>query len=203
MEDVTVDPAARIATVEAGCTSGSVLAAAQKHGLAPLIGSVPSVGAVGFTLGGGVGWLSRKYGPACDAARSFDVVTPDGCLVHATATANRDLFAALRGGGGGALGVVTAMEIDLFPVTTVYARQPPLPGLRRGRGRAVLRPLGRRSARRPHILGRVHELPADPRRARGDAGPVVPHGAGLLERRPRRGSALRGQLPGRPTAGHG
>jgi hypothetical protein len=121
MDGVTVDPAARIATVQAGCTSGQVLAAAQKHGLAPLVGSVPSVGAVGFTLGGGVGWLSRKYGPACDAARSFEVVTPDGCLVHASATENRDLFAALRGGGGGALGVVTAMEIDLFPVTTVYA----------------------------------------------------------------------------------
>jgi hypothetical protein len=121
MNDVTVDPAARTATVQAGCTSGSVLAAAQKHGLAPLIGSVPSVGAVGFTLGGGVGWLSRKYGPACDAVRWFDVVTPDGCLVHASATGNRDLFTALRGGGGGALGVVTAMEIDLFPVTAVYA----------------------------------------------------------------------------------
>jgi FAD binding domain len=121
MDGVTVDPAARTATVEAGCTSGQVLAAAQEHGLAPLIGSVPSIGAVGFTLGGGVGWLSRKYGPACDAVRWFDVVTPDGCLVHASAAENRDLFAGLRGGGGGALGVVTSMEIDLFPVTTVYA----------------------------------------------------------------------------------
>ena len=121
MNGVTVDPDARTATIQAGCTSGPVLAAAHKHGLAPLIGSVPSVGAVGFTLGGSVGWLSRKYGPACDAVRSFNVVTPDGCLVHASATDNRDLFAALRGGGGGALGVVTTMEIDLFPVTTVYA----------------------------------------------------------------------------------
>jgi hypothetical protein len=120
MDDVTVDPVARTATVGAGCTAGPVLAAAQAHGLAPLLGASPTVGAVGLTLGGGVGWLSRKYGPACDAVRSFEVVTPNGCLVHASATENVELFRALRGGGGGVLGVVTSMEIELFPVTTVY-----------------------------------------------------------------------------------
>jgi FAD binding domain len=120
MDAITIHPAARIATVAAGATAGPVLAAAQEHGLAPLIGSSPTVGVVGLTLGGGLGWLSRKYGPACDAARSFEVVTPDGSPVHASANENEELFRALRGGGGGVLGVVTAMEIDLVPVTTVY-----------------------------------------------------------------------------------
>jgi hypothetical protein len=121
MDAVTIDPVARTATVAAGATAGTLLAAAQEHGLAPLIGSAPTVGVVGLTLGGGVGWLSRKYGAACDAVRSFEVVTPDGSPVHASASENEELFRALRGGGGGVLGVVTAMEIDLVPVTTVYA----------------------------------------------------------------------------------
>jgi hypothetical protein len=121
MNGVTIDPDARTATFGAGTLGGPVLAAAQEHGLAPLLGASPTVGAVGLTLGGGIGWLTRKYGPACDAVRSFEVVTPDGETVSASATENNQLFRALRGGGGGALGVVTAMEIDLFPVTTVYA----------------------------------------------------------------------------------
>ncbi|MGA8369652.1 MAG: FAD-binding protein [Acidimicrobiales bacterium] len=120
MDGVTVDPAARTATLEAGCTAGPVLAAAQERGLAPLLGASPTVGAVGLTLGGGLGWLSRRYGPASDSVHSFEVVTPNGCLVHASATENDELFRALRGGGGGVLGVVTSMVIDLFPVTTVY-----------------------------------------------------------------------------------
>jgi hypothetical protein len=121
MNGVTIDPVAASATVGAGSTGGPVLAAAQHHGLVPLLGASPTVGAVGLTLGGGIGWLSRKYGPACDSVRSFEVVTPNGCLVHASATENDDLFRALRGGGGGVLGVVTSMVIDLFPLTTVYA----------------------------------------------------------------------------------
>ena len=83
--------------------------------------SSTAVGAVGSTLGGGLGWLARRYGPACDAVRSFEVVTPTGELVQACPNEHPELFRALRGGGGGCLGVVTEMEIDLFPVTTVYA----------------------------------------------------------------------------------
>ena len=93
----------------------------RQHGLAPLVPSSTAVGAVGSTLGGGLGWLARRYGPACDAVRSFEVVTPDGELIQACPNEHADLFRALRGGGGGSLGVVTEMEIDLFPVTTVYA----------------------------------------------------------------------------------
>ncbi|MHB1139438.1 MAG: FAD-binding oxidoreductase [Microthrixaceae bacterium] len=121
LQDLSVDPATATARIGAGCTWAQVLAATQERGLAPQIGSSVTVGAVGFTLGGGLGWLSRKYGPACDAVRSFDVVTPDGRLVRAAANEHHDLFRALRGGGGGALGVVVAMEIELHPVTEVYA----------------------------------------------------------------------------------
>ena len=72
MDAVSIDPEARTARVAAGATWARVLDAAQAHGLAPLLGSAPHVGAVGYTLGGGLGWLARKHGPACDAVRSFD-----------------------------------------------------------------------------------------------------------------------------------
>ena len=114
-----------------------MLAAAQEHGLAPLVGSSPTVGAVGYTLGGGLGWLARRYGPACDAVRSFEVVTPDGELVWACRDEHPELFRALRGGGGGSLGVVTEMEIELFPVTDRLRRRPLLPGRGRRRGRST------------------------------------------------------------------
>ncbi len=118
---VTIDPERRTATIGAGATWNQVLAPAQAHGLAPLLGSSGTVGAVGYTLGGGLGWLARRYGPACDAVRSFEVVTGAGEVVRADPTRNIDLFTALRGGGGGAHGIVTSMEMDLFPVSEVYA----------------------------------------------------------------------------------
>jgi hypothetical protein len=121
MTDVTIDPAARIATVAAGAKWGAVLAPAQQHGLAPLLGSTTDVGAIGYTLGGGMGWLGRRYGLASDSARAFDVVTPDGDLVRADSSQNAELFWALKGGGAGTFGVITSMEIELYPVSTVYA----------------------------------------------------------------------------------
>ena len=78
------------------------------------------MGAVASTLSGGLGWLARRFGPACDAVRSFEVVTPDGTLLRTCRDENGELFRALRGGGG-ALGVITDMEISLVPVATVYA----------------------------------------------------------------------------------
>jgi FAD/FMN-containing dehydrogenase len=77
------------------------------------------VGVVGYTLGGGMGWLARKYGLSADNVIYFEVVTADGRLIRVSQTENADLFWALRGGGG-AFGIVTGMEIKLFPVTTVY-----------------------------------------------------------------------------------
>jgi FAD binding domain/Berberine and berberine like len=120
MSAVLVDPARRIARVGPGARWASVLEAAAPFGLAPLSGSAPSVGVTGYTLGGGVGWLSRRYGFAADSVLRADVVTADGCLVTATADRNADLFWALRGGGGN-FGVVTSLEFRLHPVEQVYA----------------------------------------------------------------------------------
>jgi FAD/FMN-containing dehydrogenase len=120
LDGVEVDPVRRTARVGGGAAWGAVIAAAAPYGLAPLNGSSPAVGAVGYTLGGGVGLLARRFGFAADHVRSFDVVTADGRLRHVTAEpgGDPDLFWALRGAGAN-FGVVTAMEVDLFPVATL------------------------------------------------------------------------------------
>jgi FAD/FMN-containing dehydrogenase len=117
MDGVTIDAAARTARVEAGVRWGQVVAAAAPHGLAPLNGSAPSVGVVGYTLGGGLGILARTFGYAADHVRSLDVVTGDGRPRHVTP--GDELYWGLLGGGHG-LGIVTALEIGLVPVTTLY-----------------------------------------------------------------------------------
>src|SRR5437763_6601100 len=114
-----VDPTARTAALEPGVTWGQVIEAAARHGLAPLNGSSPGVGAVGYVLAGGLGLLGRRYGWAADHVRSLDVVTADAQLRHVTATGHPDLFWALRGGGGG-LGIVTRLEVELVPLGSVY-----------------------------------------------------------------------------------
>lgn len=121
LTEVTVDPATRTARFGAGVTWAPVLAAAQQHGLAPLAGSSPHVGAVGYTLGGGMGWLARRHGLSSDKVRAVELVTADGEIRRVTAADDPDLFWALCGGGAGAFGVVTAMEIELVPVADVYA----------------------------------------------------------------------------------
>lgn len=119
LKDVQIDEGMATARVEAGVRWGEVLEKAQRAGLAPLLGSSPNVGVMGYTLGGGMGWLARKYGMALDSVLAFEVVTPDGRLLHVSARENAELFWGLRGGGG-AFGIVTAMVIGLYPVTTVY-----------------------------------------------------------------------------------
>lgn len=119
MKTVRVDAAAQTAWVEAGVKWGEVLEKTQAVGLAPLLGSSPDVGVVGYTLGGGYGWLGRKYGLATDSVRFFELVTADGRLLRASETENSDLFWGLRGGGG-SFGIITGMEIKLYPVSTVY-----------------------------------------------------------------------------------
>ncbi|MGH9212368.1 MAG: FAD-binding protein [Acidimicrobiales bacterium] len=120
MNDVAVDPVRRTARMGGGAAWGAVIAAAAPYGLAPLNGSSPHVGAVGYTLGGGIGLLSRRFGFAADHVRWLEVVIADGQLrrVSADASLDADLFWALRGAGGN-FGVVTAMEVDLFPVATL------------------------------------------------------------------------------------
>ena len=93
---------------------------AAEHGLAALAGSSPDVGVVGYTLGGGLSWLGRRYGLAANRVLAIEVVTADGRLVRADAATSADLFWALRGGGG-TFAAVTAIEFELFPLREVYA----------------------------------------------------------------------------------
>ena len=120
MSSVEVDAGRRIARVGAGALWSEVIAAAAPHGLAPLSGTSTGVGVVGYTLGGGTGWLSRAFGYAADSVVRAHVVTADGELVRASADEHPDLFWALRGGSGN-FGVVTALEFRLYPVSSVYA----------------------------------------------------------------------------------
>ncbi|MEO6463214.1 MAG: FAD-binding oxidoreductase, partial [Candidatus Eisenbacteria bacterium] len=115
MKAVQVDATARRATVEGGALLSDVDAATQAHGLAVPLGINSTTGVAGLTLGGGFGWLSRKYGMTVDNLESAEVVTAAGEVVRASATDNPDLFWALRGGGGN-FGVVTRFEFRLHPV---------------------------------------------------------------------------------------
>jgi hypothetical protein len=116
---VTVDAAARTARIGAGTRFTDVIEAAARYGLAPLNGSSPDVGAVGYVLGGGLGILAREFGYAADRVTSVDVVTADARLRVVTADSDPELFWALRGAGAN-FGVVTGMEIGLVPVTRLY-----------------------------------------------------------------------------------
>ncbi|GAA1720849.1 FAD-binding oxidoreductase [Isoptericola hypogeus] len=115
LDDVSVDPVARVARVGAGASWAAVQAASAPHGLTGLLGSAPGVGVAGYTLGGGLGWFSRAHGLAADHVRSFDVVDADGVRRTVDTGSDPELFWALRGGGGD-LAVVTSLEIALEPV---------------------------------------------------------------------------------------
>ncbi|PZQ47536.1 MAG: FAD-linked oxidase [Rhodovulum sulfidophilum] len=112
---VTVDAGRRVARVEPGATLGEIDAATQAHGLALPTGINSTTGIAGLTLGGGFGWISRRYGLTIDNLRAAELVTADGARLRASAEENPDLFWAIRGGGGN-FGVVTAFEFDLHPV---------------------------------------------------------------------------------------
>jgi FAD/FMN-containing dehydrogenase len=120
LRGVWIDPETRTARVAAGTTWGELAACAGEHGLAGLAGTHESVGVVGYTLGGGLGRLGRRYGLAANGVRAVELVTADGRLVRADAEHHPELLWALRGGAV-AVGVVTALELELHPVREVHA----------------------------------------------------------------------------------
>jgi UDP-N-acetylenolpyruvoylglucosamine reductase len=120
MTGVEIDADARLARVAGGTIWIDVIEAALEHGLTALHGSAKDVGVVGYSLGGGVGWLARKHGLSSSSLVSAQVVTADGVFRYLDAETNADLFWALRGGGEG-IGVVTEVELELYPVTEAYA----------------------------------------------------------------------------------
>jgi FAD/FMN-containing dehydrogenase len=123
MKGIKVDEKKSTVVAEGGLTWGELDAETQKHGLAVTGGLVSTTGVAGFTLGGGIGWLMRKHGLACDNLRSAEIVTADGQAITASADENADLFWGLRGGGGN-FGIVTSFEFDLHSVGPTVAAGP-------------------------------------------------------------------------------
>lgn len=115
MKGLHINPEARVAWAQPGLTAGEYTMAAAAHGLATPFGDTGSVGISGLTLGGGIGWLARKYGMAIDALIAVEIVTADGRQLTVNADSHPDLFWAVRGGGGN-FGVVTRFQFRLYPV---------------------------------------------------------------------------------------
>ena len=127
MRAVTVDPARRTARVQGGALWRDVDAATHPHGLATTGGLISTTGVGGLTLGGGLGWMMRQHGLACDNVLSVEIVTADGQVRRVSATENPDLFWGIRGGGGN-FGVVTTFEFRLHPMSTLYGGMLVFPG---------------------------------------------------------------------------
>ncbi|MBK8026578.1 MAG: FAD-binding oxidoreductase [Chloroflexi bacterium] len=147
MRGITVDAQAHVARAQGGITAGEFTAATSAYGLATPFGDSPTVGVGGITLGGGIGWLTRKYGMTIDSLLAAEVVKADGRVLRASATEHPDLFWALRGGGGN-FGVVTTFEFRLYPVETVIGGMLMLPATRE-----VIRGVIDLSVRAPEELG--------------------------------------------------
>ena len=120
LDDIRIDPGRKTARIGAGVRAGALVNVAAEHGLAPLNGSSPSVGMIGYLLGGGVGLMVREFGYAADHVISIDLVTADGR--RRTLTPADELFSAVLGTGGN-LGVVTGMEVGLVPITRIFGGQ--------------------------------------------------------------------------------
>jgi hypothetical protein len=126
MRGIEVDAAASTARLEAGVLATELAEAAHAEGLSFLPGSSPNVGVVGYSLGGGLSWLGRRHGFACNRVSAIELVTADGEARRVDADNDDDLYWALRGGGGG-YAIVTALHVDLLPLADVYAGEMLLP----------------------------------------------------------------------------
>ena len=129
MNRVEVNPEARVARVEGGATWGAFDATTHAHGLGTTGGVMSTTGVAGLTLGGGIGWLMRKYGLACDTLLGVEIVTAQGEVIQANSSENQELFWGLRGGGGN-FGIVTTFEFRLHSVSTVVGGLMLFPGTR-------------------------------------------------------------------------
>ena len=119
MTEVSIDPERRTARVEPGATWKTLMKAAGRHGLAGRAGFNSTIGVLGYSLGGGYGWLSRQHGLASDHITAADLVLADGSAVRVDADSHPDLLWALRGGAGH-IGIVTALEFELVPLHSAY-----------------------------------------------------------------------------------
>ncbi len=120
LNTVSIDPERRIARVGAGALWGDIVPRASTQGLAACHGSSPTVGIVGYSLGGGVGWYGREHGLQCNRVTAVELVDAEGTERRVDAGADPELFWALRGAGGD-FGIVTALEFELLPITEVFA----------------------------------------------------------------------------------
>ena len=152
MKGLHIDPDRRLAWAQPGLTAGEYTVAAAAHGLATPFGDTGSVGISGLTLGGGIGWLVRKYGLAIDALVAVEIVTADGRQVTASEDSHPDLFWAVRGGGGN-FGVVTRFQFKLYPVGEVLGGALFMPATR-----DVLRSLVPIAANAPEELSTISFL---------------------------------------------
>ena len=130
MRGVRIDPNARTARVRAGAVWSDVTVPAARTASPRWPGSAPDVGVVGYTLGGGLSWLARAHGLACNSVTAIELVTADGRLVRTDARTEPELFWALRGGGTTAYGIVTAIEFELYPVAELHGGALLFPGAR-------------------------------------------------------------------------
>ncbi len=170
---VEVDAERRLARIAAGTRWGAVIDAAAAHGLAAPHGSSPDVGVVGYLLRGGVSCYGRQVGVAANSVRAIELVTADGELRRADASCDPELLWALRGGGGG-FGVVTGVELALFPATAVVTGAAYWPGAHAGRLLSIWRCWALEAPREATTTLRVLNLPRVPQvPAALSAGPVV------------------------------
>ena len=201
MDTIEIDVEGRRARVGAGVLSQPLAVAAGAHGLAYLAGTSPNVGVLGYALGGGLSWMIRTFGLACNSIVSADVVTADGRLVRADRETEPELFWALRGGGGN-VGAVTAIELELFPIAEIYAGALFWPIERAAEILKAWRDWIETVPDACESLGRMLQLPDVPFLPEAGSRPVVRPGRGGGHRQRERWRRAAAAAP-RPRAGDG